>query len=233
LRYNGSGMQLPVSVALGPDGLYFIPMLPNKVGQSAIYKIYMDQNTEFPYQIGENMSPQSLIAEYGCRGCHKIEGAGGNFGPVLDNTLIPRLKDRLNSPEYTEQVAGVDLLTSEPFLGFRDARREILAATGEERVKRWLSSYLLAPSFDDPDVKMPNPGMTPAHAETVAAYLLTSTVDVSDELGALSQIKFVLAGYIPELRYRHLVFAFILGGVLVLVALMGVIFILRREPKRF
>ena len=231
LRYNGSGMQLPVSVALGPDGMYFIPMLPNQAGQTPIYKIYLDEDSDFPNQIGKNMSPQYLIAEYGCRGCHKIEGAGGNFGPVLDDTLIPRLNGRLSSPEYAEQVAAVDLLTSEPFLGFRNTRQEILAASGEERIKKWLSAYLLAPSFDNPEVKMPNPGMTAAEADTIAAYLLASTIDESEEFGVVDQVKFFVASQIPELRYRHLLLAFFLGGLLAALGLIGLAFTLRKGPK--
>ena len=81
------------------------------------------------------------------------------------------------------------------------------------------------------EVKMPNPGMTPAEADIIAAYLLASTIDESEKLGAADRVKFFLASQIPELRYRHLVLAFFLGGILAALGLIGLAFTLRKGPK--
>ena len=87
LQYRGKGMQLPVSVVLGPDGLYFAALLPNKEGKTPIYRITHDRGNVYPNKIGLDQSPLALIVKYGCRQCHKIGGKGGQGGAC--NRLKP------------------------------------------------------------------------------------------------------------------------------------------------
>ena len=229
LRFRGEGLQLPVSVAVGPDALYFVPLMPNRVGMSAVLRVRHDPAAVYPHRLGGTQSPQGLINQYRCRQCHKIGGQGGKAGPPLDNTLVPRLSERLNAPEYATRVAAVDQLESEPFAKYRQARQAIVAASGPERVRLWLETYLQEPSFDNPEVGMENVGVTEAHAERLAEYLIKSTTREPEQLGFLDRIRFAVARAIPELRYRHLAYSFVLGGVVAMVFLAGLYAIVRRR----
>jgi mono/diheme cytochrome c family protein len=46
------------------------------------------------------MSGAQLVQSKGCRGCHKIEGAGGTLGPALDG-----VGQRLSAQEIREVIA--------------------------------------------------------------------------------------------------------------------------------
>ncbi|MFQ5953488.1 MAG: PQQ-dependent sugar dehydrogenase [Kiloniellales bacterium] len=212
LRYRGEGNQIPVSATMGPDGLYFVALLPDRTGESPVYRLRYDPAAGYPHRLGEGRSPQALINRYQCRECHKIEGQGGTVGPALDATLVPRLIERLNAPEYPTRVAEIDRIDTEPFAGYRAARREVLAATGEERVRRWLKVFLRQSNFDNPEGKMPPQGLSEAHATLIARYLIESTTAAPPEIGVLDRLRFWVARQIPDLRYRHLVVAFLAGG---------------------
>lgn len=223
LRFRGAGLQLPVSVALGPDGLYFLPILPNSSGIVAVYRITHAPDAEFPHRIGQGETPLALINRYGCRQCHRIAGTGGNFGPALQSSLFDQLDAKVNAPDYPAQVAEVDKLEGEPFTSYRDARQKILSVTDEERVHLWLSTYLQEPTFDDPRVRMPRLDVTPEHAAILATHLLSrDEAAAAEEFGILDRIRFYIAAQIPELRYRHMIFSFgvggLLGGVIVILA---------------
>lgn len=225
LRYRGSGIQIPVSVALGPDALYFAALLPNQAGATPIYRIRYDPAAGYPHRLGASQSPQALINRYGCRQCHKVEGKGGTVGSALDSTLVARLTERLNAPAYAARVAEVDKIDAEPFAGYRAARADILAATGEERVRRWLPVYLREPKFDNPEVEMPALGISEVHAGRIAAYLIESTLEKPPAVSRLDRLRFWVARLVPDLRYRHLLFMFGLGsgaGAAFLLALQAV-----------
>ena len=229
LSYRGSGMQILVSVALGPDGLYVVPILPNKEGKVSILRITSSSDNAYPHRLGTDISPLALINRYGCRQCHIIEGVGGSFGPPLDENLPPRLEAMLNDSSYSIRVADVDRFENKPFVDFREARKNILAAPPEEKALQWLSTYLQEPTFDNPKAGMPNLEVTAANATIIANYLLTPAASSQPEYGPLQRLKFLIAYYIPELRYRHLVLAFGLGGVL---GIPGTYFFLHTTRRR-
>lgn len=231
LKFRGEGTQLPVAVALGPDGLYFLPLFPNQTGATPVYKIRYDPAAGYPYRLGASQSPQALVNRYGCRQCHEIQGQGGKVGPPLDATLIPRLTERLNAPAYEARVAEVDAFANEPFVGYREARKDILSATGEERVRRWLPVYLREPKFDNPDAAMPAQGLSESHAKAIAQYLVETTVAKPQELGLMDRLRFAVARLVPELRYRHLAFAFVLGAMATTAVLAGAYAYFRRRAR--
>ncbi len=214
LSYRGSGMQIPVSVALGPDGLYFVPILPNQEGRVTVLRISAAPDSTYPHRLGTDASPLALINRYGCRQCHMIDGAGGSFGPALNDSLRTRLISILSESSYADRVAEVDRLENKPFVDFREARESILQASDDERATRWLSAYLQEPTFDNPKASMPNLGITRVHAEIIAEHLLASAPRSDSDFGPLHRLRFLLASYVPELRYRHLLIAFGAGGIM-------------------
>ncbi len=231
LRFRGKNNPYPVSVELGPDGLYFTALLPNQDGLSAVYRIRYDSAAGHPYRLGDDQSPQALITRYECRECHSIEGKGGAVGPPFDATLALRLTARLNDPAYEQAVAAVDQIEGEPFLQYRDARRAILAATGVERTRLWLDTYLVEPRFDNPDVEMPNLEITEAHGKILAAYLMASTTEEPRQLSQFDRLRFAVARLIPDLRYRHLVFSFAFGVLAATVTLLALYLYFRRRRR--
>lgn len=231
LNYRGEGMQIPVSTAVGPDGIYFLPILPNAESRVAVYKVRHDPDAEFPHRIGEDEAPLVLMNQYGCRQCHQIAGAGGKFGPSLDDGLRERLIATLNAPEYAAQVAEVDKLTSEPFVNYREERKEILEATDDERAWRWLTVYLQEPTFDNPKTSMPRLDVTARHAEIMSDFFLGSETEATaPEFSTLDKIRFFMAAQIPELRYRHMIMAFVIGGALGGIGILVLLRLFRKRP---
>lgn len=167
LEYRGEGQQLVVGLAVGPDGLYFAPLLPNAGGQSAVIRISHDPEDPHPYVVGRGAGPVALLSEKGCLSCHQLGGEGGTTGPNLDNLgLLKRLQDRLNSPAYAE---AVEQLGGDEF---EDERRDVLDADGRERLRLWVKNQILSPGFDNPSSQMPDLGLTEEEAETISAYLV-------------------------------------------------------------
>lgn len=214
LTYRGDGIQVLVSVALGPDGLYFIPILPNSEGKVTVLRISASSGDTYPHRLGTDVSPQALINRYGCRQCHMIDGAGGSFGPALDDSLGPRLLSRLSDNSYSKQVEEIDRLENKPFADFRDVRKDILETPKNDRATKWLAAYLQEPTFDNPKAGMPNLGVTRIHAEIITKHLLAPTPSPESDFGPLDRLRFLLAYNLPELRYRHLLIAFGAGGII-------------------
>lgn len=232
LAYRGSSFQLPVSVAFGPDGLYFVALLPQSDGSSPVMKITYDPARGHAHVLGQDVQPEALINEYGCRQCHRIGPSGGRFGPAIDADRMQQIQQRINSADYPQQVAEIDALENSPFVEFREARADILGAEGQERLQLWLETYLQEPVFDNPESKMPNPEMSAEHAAIVASYLIEITSESAGEEevhGMLDEIRFMIARQIPELRYRHLIAAFGVGGAIGLVVALGLVLIFRRR----
>jgi hypothetical protein len=231
LKYRGDGMQLPVSVAFGPDGLYFLPLLANQTGQSPVYRITYDPKTTYPHSLSAETGPQDLLWRYDCRSCHRIFGNGGSIGPALDANLGKRLEKRLALPDYAKQVAAVDRLDFEPYAGLRKARSTILKATGQERARLWLEAYLQEPSFDNPDVTMVNLGVSAGEARVLADYLLGAKAGktTAGEATLLNRGRSLISRFIPTLRYRHLAIAFAIGAALAGVAVFLILGKRRRK----
>jgi mono/diheme cytochrome c family protein len=88
-----------------------------------------------------------LVAQFGCRGCHRINGVGGD-GPDLSDIGERRASD----------------------LDFSRVR-------GEHTVAGWLRELLSDPGRLDPDSGMPTPGLTPPEIDQVVTYLLSLRTD--------------------------------------------------------
>jgi hypothetical protein len=211
VRYRGDGAQVPVALAFGPDGLYFASVLPTATGKSPIYKVSYAPDREHRFLIGESANPAVLIGEKFCRGCHRIGIRGGEAGPSLNQPeLTTRLEARLNAPEYAQKVARVDSLTAEIFATNADARHEVLAATGRERVRLWVRNRIMEPRFDSPEATMPNLGLNAAQADAIAEYLLGDATP-RRPASFTARMKQAIASRLPAPRYRYTILAFIVG----------------------
>ena len=175
VRYRGDSVQIVAGLGMGPDGLYFAPMLPIGDGSTAILKVTFAPAADYPFIIDETRTnPLELMRIYSCFACHSLDdNGGGNAGPVLDrDVLVPRVIARLNSGEHAQSVRDLDLLDQEPFVSSREARRKVAQAQGLDQVRLWLEHRIQEPRFDDPDAQMPNLGVPREAAALIAAYLV-------------------------------------------------------------
>jgi hypothetical protein len=161
------------AVAIGPDGLYFAGLVPNRAGDSPVYRVSYDPSARYPNVLEIVSAGSRLYFQNGCNECHTRAGIGGKSAPVLDREpLEERLSHRLGSEDYKRRIAQLNRRTDEPFRSFRAARRRVLAAEGEDRLALWIKYRLLQPRFDDPNAAMPDPGMSPREATRLANYLV-------------------------------------------------------------
>jgi glucose/arabinose dehydrogenase len=171
VRYQGEGVQLVAGLAVGPDGLYFAPVLPDASGRTPILRVRAAADALAGAEAPRR--PLVLIEEYGCLGCHRLRGEGGRVGPQLNrDPLRARLGARLGSAEHRELIATVDTLEREPFPAWREERAAILELAGHARQLRWVTAKILEPRFESPASEMPRIEMPRADAERIAAFLL-------------------------------------------------------------
>ena len=174
LRYRGEEVQVMSALALGPDGLYFAPLLPRPGAESSkVLKIRYAPSISHPYILGAESNPNSLMHQLGCITCHTwADNPGGTVGPNLSQEeLVPRLIGRLSSSKYSLSVEQLDKLDEEPFRSYRDARRSVAEAVDLEKIRLWLYYRLLEPRFDDPGAAMPKLGLTDRQASLIADHL--------------------------------------------------------------
>jgi len=198
VRYRGSGTQIVAGVAVGPDGVYFAPVMPDIRGGSAIYRLRHDPARAHPFGLRDR-SAAAIITEQGCLGCHSLDRSGGTAAPALDRSaLMQRLEARLASPEYAARVRSLDSLDTQPFKSYRSGRSQVLASAGVERMRHWVTYKLMDPRFDDPDAQMPDPGLNESEARLVAEYLV---IAAEPQPSAIRRVlDRVLA---TEPRWRH------------------------------
>jgi hypothetical protein len=244
LRYLGTPVKnyegIITGLALGLDGLYFAPLLPNKLETAAVFRIFYDADNQHPYRPEDVTNPGLLLSSLGCLSCHSYKKLGSNQAPTLDyDELIPRIQERVNSPEYLQLLDEIDQLNEEPYIAFRGARQSIREQEGDMRLRAWIKNRILEPKFDDPNAQMPNLGVTSEQATIIADFLAqdpspeeagnsatgetqgaaqahgTATDASSSFSSLLERIKTSL----PSLRYRYLPFVFLAGAV------AGIVFI--------
>jgi hypothetical protein len=171
VRYRGDGVQLVAGLAVGPDGLYFAPVLPDASGRTPILRVRAAADEEAGAEAPRR--PMVLIEEYGCLGCHRLRGEGGRVGPQLDrDSLRARLDARLGSAGHRALIAAVDTFEREPFRSWREERAAILELEGHARRLRWVTAKVLEPRFESPASEMPRIEMPRADAERIAAFLV-------------------------------------------------------------
>ncbi|CAN5154332.1 PQQ-dependent sugar dehydrogenase [soil metagenome] len=207
VRYLGGSLQVVVGVAAGPDGVYFLPLMPDETGRSSVLRVRYDPARAHPLRIATTHSASDLMISKGCVGCHSIRGEGGVVGPPLDrDEMVQRIRQRLDSDAYARAAAALDTSQEEPFRSFRNARADVLRLRGEERVATWIRYRLLEPRFDDPHAQMPNVGLTDAEARLITQHLVQRP-------GRLQRLKAAVKSRLPaKPRPRHLV-AFGAAGV--------------------
>jgi glucose/arabinose dehydrogenase len=204
LTYRSDLHQMVTGVAVGPDGLYVVPLFPNREGRTAILRVSYDPEHEHPFVIGRDESGLALMRQKGCFGCHTLPEVrrGGTAGPSLDrDSLVPRLKERLHSQTYGKTVKQADQLSAEPFRSYRGPRHAVLAAQGDERLRLWLTYRILEPRFDSPFSQMPNLGLSKREASTIADFLLNGEGPKNVPLWER----------LPAPRHRYTVLAFVFG----------------------
>jgi glucose/arabinose dehydrogenase len=214
LRYRGAGQQMPVGLAFGPDGLYVVPLFDVRGASSAVLRLRYAPEEAHPFVMDEG-APAILLGSLGCMGCHATYEGRQGAAPSLDAYwLVRRTRARLSSADYARTVAAADAIAKSPQKDFREARRQILAASGKDQVRLWLTYRIFEPQFEDPAVLMPKQDVTLAQAEKLASYLvLTGWTDDEPLTRAGARSRDAVANALPALRYRHLAAALVLGVV--------------------
>lgn len=219
--YAGKGKQVVAGLAMGPDGLYFVPVMPDPTGRSAVLKVVYREGAVSTQSSPGGEDVVSLLNSHQCYSCHVIYNKGfGNTGPPLGGAAMEhRIRKRLTSADYEESLAVLDALDAEPYAGYGEMRKEIMQKVGDERVRMWVKYHLLKPGFDNRFSQMPNTGLTENEAARITNYLLNQDTDRDAEIGM--KVREIMSRFIPNLKYRHLVYSFVLGGAAALL-LMGV-----------
>ena len=198
LRYRGGEVQVVAGLAFGPDGLYFLPMMPDTGGTSSVLKLQYNPAVEYPYLLETESNPIVLMNTRGCFACHTLNNnGGGTVGPILDREfLVPTVAARLISEEYIDSATALDQLDQEPFASFRDARQAVQEAQGIEKVRLWLEYRIQEPRFDDPSAQMPNLGISQEQARIISAFL----VGAEEELQPPEESKGFFRGIVDGVR---------------------------------
>jgi glucose/arabinose dehydrogenase len=228
LRYIGEGNQIIVGVGIGPDGLYYAPILPDESGFTSIYKATYDESNSYPYKVDKAVSAEDLLDTRACYGCHVVDYDGwGTAGPRLDrNTMAESILQRLDSPEYRETVKKLDGLDMEPYKEYRNARQEVLQKEGIDKVRTWVKYRLLEPKFDNPYSQMPKLGLTDHEAALLADYLVKDNLKEKEPENAARQAPDEITSG-PGLR--RLIYSFALG--FLLSGVLAVIYISRIKKR--
>ncbi len=177
VEHVGSTVNRVGGIADASDGLYLAPMLPLANGSGSLLRLRYQPEQAHPVHVSDRgtlVQAQNigLLQSVGCTSCHAVAGVGNGMGPTLDRFGIRwRLTERLNASGYEAQVAAVAARSDGPFPAYAAARSEVLRANGLDRTWVWLKYYLQEPRFDNPEVAMPNLGLTQSQALSLRAEL--------------------------------------------------------------
>ena len=230
LRYRKTGLsQWVIGLAMGPDGLYFSPLMPNANGETVILKMVYDPEDAHPHILTGTATGKELFWAKGCLGCHKRGNSpGGAIGPPLDaEDMVERLDQRLNNDAYEASLTQINSLQTEPHVNYRAARDEVLAAEGIERVETWVKYRLMEPRFDNQYSQMPNLDLTEYEAEAITEYILQGQSN-----DPISRIKRFASNYLQREMVPILVGAFVIGALSILVLFAFVYLIQTYRKKR-
>lgn len=229
MRYIGDGVQLPVGLALGSDGVYIVPLMPDSEGRSAILRLSHAPDRAHTNVIEPSLDPVALLNKYACIACHKFSaGPGyGEVGPAINRrTLAGDLSVRLNDAGYLAQLDAVDAMTIEPQLSQQATRDALRDAEGTQRVRLWVRSHLLEPRFDRGHSMMPTLGLSEAEADALTEWLLAPGL----KPGADTRAR--LGGLMPEPTRMNMALSFIAGGVCGVCGLSALMWLIRHRRTR-
>ena len=174
LRYRGTHHQSVVGLGCGPDGIYFVPIFPDTTGQSAVLVVRYNPDSIHPYPLAGDRPPIAFMEDNGCFGCHSLRGKGGAAGPALDHdSLVPRLRARLESAEYRTRVLAVDSLYRRAVHQLPRCARAGTCGQRRGPALHWVRYQLREPKFDNPNSLMPNLGLSEPDVASLAEFLLT------------------------------------------------------------
>lgn len=203
----------PVGVAIGPDGIYIACLYPirkEKAARGAILRIAHEPENLFTRHLDEDDQAHLLMTRKGCYSCHGQKPNDLNVAPPLDReTLVPRILERLHSPDYTRIAHELDQLDTEPHKSHRAARAAVLKAHGMQQANLWMRYHILEPMFDRKASAMPNLGLTETEARQIADYLERRNVGDIGITGFFKSLAHPLIVGPP--KRRHLVGATVIG----------------------
>lgn len=178
VQYTGSDYQAVAGVAIGKDGLYFVPLYSVHSNTGAVLKLQHKPGYIHSNRIGLSDRADVIIMEKGCLSCHSFKKERETTGPTLEQeSLVSSIQTRLNSNEYRKSIRVLNEVSKEPYKSNTKARNDVLKAKDPEKVRTWLKYHLLEPKFDNPNAQMPNLGLTEEQAVAVADYLLKVKVN--------------------------------------------------------
>ncbi|NQZ01526.1 MAG: PQQ-dependent sugar dehydrogenase [Bdellovibrionales bacterium] len=105
-----------------------------------------------------------LFNRQACKGCHMINGKGGQQGPQLD-TLASRLKERLSDKEYLAALQkahdfdGKELILDE-------------SQSDAKRMEMWIQAKIKNPKFDNPTSSMPKLPINDRDIGVLSQYIM-------------------------------------------------------------
>jgi glucose/arabinose dehydrogenase len=200
--YVGTEFSPVAAVALGPDGLYFAPLYPSAGGKSYVFAVRFDPQNEHARIVGRPVtdkvaSGRYLVNRLGCLGCHQIDGVGGTAALELDTKpLIARVRARLESDTYRQNMATLAQLDNEQVQETAQMRETVARLTGEPQIRAWITHQIHRPGFDALAPQMPDMGLTLEEAEMITAYLIDRR-----DAGFLSSLR----SQMPALSPRRIV----------------------------
>jgi glucose/arabinose dehydrogenase len=206
LKYIGKKAQMIVGLAFGRDGLYFAPLFPEDDGKGRIYKVAQNAEKGHPVNLLER-DPEILILKYGCRGCHRIAGSGGNVAPSLDTDLAPRVLARVTSEQYRQAVAMLPQEHWTRYPGSADAIEDVASQDGLQKVRAWVARQIEQPGFDRAQSQMPNLAIPKQEAGIISDYI------VREAPSGLMKVGLWIGRSLRPLRLRHVIYAYALGVV--------------------
>jgi hypothetical protein len=215
VRYRGKGHGMIVGFGAGPDGLYFVPLFPDEMGDTAIMKMAWAPDNAHPYKIEGELAPEFVMLDKGCFGCHGMSASDTDkIGPTLErHALFTRVEAMLNSTEFKQQLTDVDALATDPYPAFKAARQSLRDLQGAEAVRAYIRNKLLEPRFANPQTQMPNLGLSEAEADAITGFLMSDPHEKKDPRPAIVQF---LSRVLPEPKHEYIVAAFVLGMLLML-----------------
>ncbi|MBA2409510.1 MAG: hypothetical protein H0V62_06990 [Gammaproteobacteria bacterium] len=137
------------ALAFGPDALYFAPLMPLEGSGGAMMKVSYEPQNAHPLNL-QNMDASEVVSadgesvmrlmhRKGCFGCHKLQDVyerGGSKGPMLgDDGMMARIEKQISSPEFLAYLDELDLRDEAPYNQYVEARDEVAAASGRDRVR--------------------------------------------------------------------------------------------------